>query len=131
MAIFHSTTKIISRAKGQSAVASASYRSGERLVDENSGEVKFYKREVAPETMILAPENAPDWVNNRERLWNEVEKIEKRKDSQLAREIEIALPVELNKEEQKKFVQNYVQDNFVERGMIADIAIHRDNPSNP
>lgn len=131
MAIFHSTTKIISRGKGQSAVASASYRSGEKLVDEKSGEVKFYKRDVMPETMILAPEHSPEWVKDRQQLWNEVEKIEKRKDSQLAREIEIALPVELDKEEQKKFVQSYVQDNFVDKGMIADVAIHRDNPENP
>lgn len=131
MAIFHSTTKIISRGKGQSAVASASYRSGEKLVDEKSGEVKFYKRDVMPETMILTPEHAPEWVKDRQQLWNEVEKIERRKDSQLAREIEISLPVELNKDEQRKFVQSYVQDNFVDKGMIADVAIHRDNPGNP
>ncbi|MDA6365945.1 MobA/MobL family protein, partial [Escherichia coli] len=78
--------------KGQSAVASAAYRSGEKLNDERTNEDKFYKREIKPETMILAPSHAPDWVQDRNRLWNEVEKIEKRKDSQLARELNIALP---------------------------------------
>lgn len=131
MAIYHSTTKIISRKKGQSAVASASYRSGEKLVDEQSGETKFYKRDVQPEAMILAPSNSPEWVYDRERLWNEVESVEKRKDSQLAREVEIALPVELTNEQQTEFVKSYVQDNFVDEGMIADFAIHRDNSSNP
>ena len=84
MAIYHLSMQIISRSKGQSAVASASYRSGEKLYDERSQESKYYKREVQPETMILAPSNSPSWVQNREFLWNEVERTEKRKDSQLA-----------------------------------------------
>ena len=84
--------QIISRSKGQSAVAAAAYRSGDRLLDERTGETKFYKRDVQPDAMILAPAHSPSWVSNREKLWNEVEKIEKRKDSQLAREMNLALP---------------------------------------
>lgn len=131
MAIYHLSMQIISRSKGQSAVASASYRSGERLEDERTGEVKFYKRDVQPETMILAPSNSPEWIQDRERLWNEVEKIEKRKDSQLAREMNIALPRELSNEQQRELIKTFVQDEFVKKGMVADIAIHRDDKENP
>jgi MobA/MobL family len=131
MAIYHFSAQVISRGKGQSAIASASYRSGERLKDERTGEVKYYHREVQPDTMILAPSNAPEWVYDRERLWNEVEHSEKRKDARLAREINIALPRELNHHEQKELIRDYVQEAFVNQGMIADIAIHRDDPNNP
>lgn len=109
----------------------AAYRSGERLTDERTGELKHYKREVQPETAIIAPAQSPDWVYDRNRLWNEVEKAEKRKDSQLCREINVALPVELTKEQQQILVAEYCQTEFVNRGMIADMAIHRDDPSNP
>ena len=131
MAIYHLSMQIISRSKGQSAVASASYRSGEKLVDERTSETKFYVRDVQPETMILAPSNSPDWVQDRNSLWNEVEKIEKRKDSQLAREMNIALPKELSNEQQKELISNFVQSEFVDKGMIADVAIHRDDKENP
>ncbi|HLU20990.1 MAG TPA: MobQ family relaxase [Bacillaceae bacterium] len=131
MAIYHLSARIISRGKGQSAVAAAAYRSGERLLDETTGEIKKYKREVQPETMILAPNHAPGWVYNRQQLWNEVEKIEKNKNSQLAREFNIALPRELSNDVQRKLIQHYVQDQLVDRGMVADIAIHRDDKENP
>lgn len=131
MAIYHFSAQVISRGRGQSAVASAAYRSGDRLTDERTGEEKFYRRDVEPNTMILAPSNSPEWVNDRERLWNEVEQIEKRKDAQLAREINIALPVELSNDLQKKLIHNYIQKEFVDKGMIADIAIHRDDQENP
>lgn len=131
MAIYHFSAKVISRAKGQSAVASASYRSGERLKDERTGEVKFYKRNVQPETMILAPSHSPEWVQDRERLWNEVEKVEKRVNSQLAREINIALPKELSNVYQKELIRDYVQKEFISKGMVADVAIHRDDKENP
>lgn len=131
MAIYHFSAKVISRAKGQSAVASASYRSGERLEDERTGEVKFYKRNVQPETMILAPSHSPEWVQDRERLWNEVEKAEKRVNSQVAREINIALPKELSNDHQKELIRDYVQKEFVNKGMVADVAIHRDDKENP
>lgn len=131
MAIYHFSVQAISRGKGQSAVASASYRSGEKLIDENSGETKFYKREVMPDSMIISPESAPEWVQDRQRLWNEVEKIESNKNSRLAREINLALPVELSHGQQKELIKNFAQEQFVDKGMVADIAIHRDDKSNP
>lgn len=131
MAIYHFSAQIISRGKGQSAVAAASYRSGDKLVDERTGEIKNYHREVKPEGMILAPKNAPDWVYDRQKLWNEVERVEKRKNSQLAREINIALPKELSNDQQKELVTNYIKEQFVDKGMIADVCIHRDDSNNP
>ena len=131
MAIYHLSMQIISRSKGQSAVAAAAYRSGDRLLDERTGETKFYKRDVQPDTMILAPAHSPSWVTDREKLWNEVEKMEKRKDSQLAREMNIALPRELSKDQQKGLIRSFVQEQFVDKGMIADLAIHRDDVNNP
>ncbi|OMD08212.1 hypothetical protein BJP47_30120 [Paenibacillus odorifer] len=131
MAIYHFSPQIASRSAGKSAVAMAAYRSGERLIDERTGEVKHYRRELQPETAILAPDHAPKWVHDRQQLWNEVEKIEKRKDSQLCREINIALPVELTKEQQQTLLANFVKEQFVDQGMVADMAIHRDDPNNP
>lgn len=131
MAIYHFSAQVISRGRGQSAVASASYRSGDRLLDERTGEEKYYRRDIQPDAMILAPSNSPEWVYDRERLWNEVESAEKRKDSQLAREINVALPKELSYDHQKELIHQYVQSEFVQKGMIADIAIHQDDPSNP
>ncbi|WP_456275063.1 MobQ family relaxase [Bacillus sp. AK031] len=131
MAIYHFSVQVISRGKGQSAVAAAAYRSGDRLMDERTGEEKFYQREHQPDTMILTPSNSPDWVQDRERLWNEVEKSETRINSRLAREINIALPRELNHDQQRELIRNYVQEQFVNQGMIADIAIHRDDKENP
>ncbi|MDP1383947.1 MobQ family relaxase [Priestia megaterium] len=131
MAIYHLSMQIISRSKGQSAVAAAAYRSGEKLHDERTDEQKFYARHVQPETMILTPSNAPECMKDRNRLWNEVEKVEKRKDSQLARELNIALPIELSHDQQKELIQSFVQNEFVQKGMVADIAIHRDDANNP
>ncbi|MGU3398080.1 MobQ family relaxase [Priestia sp. D51] len=131
MAIYHLSMQIISRSKGQSAVAAAAYRSGEKLHDERTDEQKFYTRDVQPETMILTPSHSPEWIKDRNRLWNEVEKVEKRKDSQLARELNIALPIELNHDQQKELIQSFVENEFVQKGMVADIAIHRDDTNNP
>uniref|UniRef100_UPI00344BC40C MobQ family relaxase n=1 Tax=Carnobacterium sp. TaxID=48221 RepID=UPI00344BC40C len=131
MAIYHLSTQTISRGKGQSATASSAYRSGEKLYSERYGESNFYVREVKPETFILKPEHAPEWTLNREKLWNEVEKIEKQKNSVLSHEMNIALPIELSKEQQLELTKEYVQTNFVERGMVADVSIHRDDLNNP
>ena len=131
MAIFHLSGKTISRGKGQSATASAAYRSGDKLYSEYYGESNFYVREVKPETFILKPDHAPEWCLNREKLWNEVEKIEKYKTAQLAREFNIALPIELSKEKQLLLTKEYVKTNFVDEGMVADVAIHRDDSNNP
>ena len=131
MAIFHLNVSLISRGKGQSAIASASYRSGEKLYSERYDKTSFYARETEPETYILTPKNAPKWASSREKLWNEVEKVERSKNSQLAREITVALPIELDDEKQRELLKEYVQETFVDNGMVADIAIHRDNKENP
>jgi hypothetical protein len=138
MAIYHLRAKMICRSKGQSTVAgaayrsgghsvthAAAYRSGERLTDERSGRVFDYGRKQGiVHTEILAPTNAPDWAYDRQTLWNRVEAIEKRKDAQLAREIEISLPRELSPAQRVALVRAFVQEEFVNRGMVADIALH-------
>ncbi len=131
MAIYHLSATTISRGKGQSAIASASYRSGEKLYSERYNQTNFYAREVKPVAFILTPEHAPAYASNREKLWNAVERVEKSANAQLAREFNIALPVELNHAEQEDLVREYVQENFVNRGMVADVAIHRDDENNP
>ncbi|HZK85363.1 MAG TPA: MobQ family relaxase [Desulfosporosinus sp.] len=134
MAIYHFSGQIISRSasngRTRSAIACAAYRSGEKLFDERGKETKYYKRDIEPVTKILAPKNSPDWVYDREALWNEVEKIEKRYDAQLAREFNIALPVELKAEEQEKLAYEFCQKAFVDKGMVADICIHNDTEEN-
>lgn len=132
MAIYHLSIKIISRGKGKSAVAASAYRSGEKIKNEYDGIVHDFTRKGGiAHTEILLPQNAPQEFANRSVLWNSVEKIEKSKNSQLAREIEIALPKELNREKQIELVRNYVKENFVDVGMCADIAIHDKNDGNP
>ena len=132
MAIFHSSTQIISRSKGKSSVGASAYRSGEKIYNERDGIEHDYRRKKgAVYKEILAPENSPKWVKNRAKLWNEVEKIEKRKDSQLAREINIALPIEFDRDKQIKLLREYVNDNFVSMGMIADVVIHDTDNGNP
>lgn len=123
--------KIKNREK-HSAVACASYRSDESLYSERDGLVKtFRKHKVKPETFILKPSHAPDWALNRERLWNEVEKVEKHYKAQLAREVLLSIPNELNEEEQSKLIRRFVQNEFVNEGMVADVSIHRDDKNNP
>ena len=132
MAIYHLSIKIISRGKGKSAVAASAYRSGEKIKNEYDGVVHDFTRKGGiAHTEILLPQNAPQEFANRSVLWNSVEKIEKSKNSQLAREIEIALPKELDREKQIELVRNYVKENFVDVGMCADIAIHDKNDGNP
>lgn len=132
MSTFYFSASVISRGKNQSAVASASYRSGESLYSELDMETKSYgNRSVQPETFISAPKHAPEWVFNREILWNEVEYQENKANSRLAREIKLALPVELNNDLQRELLEEYVSENFVERGMVADVSIHRDVTHNP
>ncbi|AFD55023.1 putative nickase (plasmid) [Pediococcus claussenii ATCC BAA-344] len=131
MAIFHMSFSNISAGKGRSAIAGASYRSGEKLFDQKEGRSYFYARSVMPESFILTPKNAPEWASDREKLWNEVEKKDRRANSRYAKEFNVALPVELSEDEQKELLTKYVQENFVDEGMVADVAIHRDHPDNP
>lgn len=132
MAIYHLSIKIISRGKNKSAVAASAYRSGEKIKNEYDGIVHDFTRKGGiAHTEILLPQNAPQEFLDRGKLWNSVEKIEKSKNSQLAREIEIALPKELNREKQIELVREYVKENFVKVGMCADIALHDKNDGNP
>lgn len=126
MAIYSLTCKIKSGNKGQSVVASAAYQSAEKLHDEADGLTKNYQRkERVLVNGILAPDNAPDWVHNREQLWNHVEAKEGLR-GQYARSWIIALPVELSREQQEKLLRGFVKKEFVARGMVADFAIHVD-----
>lgn len=131
MAIFHMSFQNISAGKMRSAVASASYRSGEKLFSDKEGKSYVYKRDVMPEAFILTPKNAPEWAKDRQQLWNEVEKKDRKANSRYAKEFNVALPVELSNDEQKELLTKYVQENFVNSGMVADVAIHRDHPDNP
>lgn len=131
MAIFHMSFSNISAGKGRSAIASAAYRSGKKLFDQKEGRSYFYARSVMPESFILTPKNAPAWASDREQLWNEVERKDRRANSRYVKEFNVALPVELSEDEQKELLTKYVQENFVDEGMVADVAIHRDHPDNP
>ena len=131
MAIFHMSFSNISAGKGRSAIASAAYRSGEKLFDDKEGRSYFYARSVMPESFILTPKNAPKWANDRQKLWNEVEKKDRKANSRYAKEFNVALPVELTNEEQKALITKFVQETFVDKGMVVDVAIHRDHEENP
>lgn len=132
MAIFHLSANVISRARGQSVVAAAAYRSGTKLRDVRYASWHDYTGKRGSEySEIMAPEGAPDWVRDRETLWNRVELVELRKDSQLARAIELGLPVELLPEQCLALLRDYLSRTFVSKGMVADFCIRRDNPDNP
>lgn len=126
MAIYHCSVKTIGRSGGSAVVNSAAYRSGEKLFDESLGKTFFYsgKEQDVMYKEIMAPDNAPLWVYDREKLWNAVEASEGRKDSQLAREIEISLPREFTTDQNIALVREYVQQEFVDRGMVADVCLH-------
>jgi len=132
VAIYHLSIKITSRGKGKSAVAAAAYRAGEKIKNEYDGMVHDYTRKRGiVHSEILLPDNAPTEYKDRAVLWNAVEKVEKFKTAQLAREIEIALPKELTLLQNKSLVREYVKKNFVDKGMCADIAIHDTSEGNP
>jgi hypothetical protein len=126
LAIYHLSAKLISRGKGQSAIAAAAYRSGERLFDEQDEQQKFYKAraERIVHAEIMAPANAPEWAHDRGQLWNHAERAEKRKDAQLAREFEIALPHELTEQQREWLVKDFAREAFVRKGYAVDFAIH-------
>ena len=131
MAIYHLNANIISRARGQSAVAAAAYRMGAVLRDERFGVTHNYvgKRGVT-HSELMAPRHAPPWALEREALWNRVEACELRKDSQLARLLEVGLPIELDADERAALMRDFVAQEFVAEGMIADFAI-RGSEANP
>jgi Ti-type conjugative transfer relaxase TraA len=126
VAIYHLSAKIISRATGRSAVAAAAYRSASRLHDERLGhDHNFLSKPGVTHSAILLPAGAPDRLADRAPLWNEVETFEKRKDAQLAREVELALPRELSDADNIELALSFVQEAFVARGMIADLNVHK------
>ena len=127
MAIYHFSAKVVSRANGSSAVASAAYRSGSELFDERLGRHHdFSNKADVIHSEVLLPEGAPQRLNDRTTLWNEVEAGEKRKDAQLAREIEFSIPREMNREDGVRLARDFVQREFVDRGMVADLNVHWD-----
>ncbi|MEK5105001.1 MobA/MobL family protein [Cytobacillus sp. FSL M8-0252] len=131
MGIYYFDAKFVSKAK-QSAVAKASYVSNDALYSERDEETKkFRERVVKPESFIIAPSHAPEWVYNRESLWNEAEKVEKQYNAQVQREVVVALPIEISNQEQTNLLREFVQENFVSDGMVADVNIHRDQEHNP
>jgi Ti-type conjugative transfer relaxase TraA len=127
MAIYHFSAKVISRAVGSSAVAAAAYRSADRLHDERLGRSHdFSNKAGVVHSEVLLPDGAPEEWRDREKLWNDVEAAEVRKDAQLAREIEFAIPREMTREQGIELARDFVQTEFVDRGMVADLNVHWD-----
>ena len=134
MAIYHFSVKVHSRATGRNAVAGATYRHGQSMIDERSGKVFTNATHQDVEHCELSiPENSPKWVQellvgdvhkNSEKLWNAVEQFEKRVDAQVYRDIEFSLPHELSSEQRLELAREFIKDNFTSRGMIADWCIH-------
>jgi Ti-type conjugative transfer relaxase TraA len=127
VAIYHFSAKVISRANGSSAVASAAYRSASRLDDERLGRAHdFTNKTGVVHSEVMAPEGSPERWQDRETLWNEVEAGEVRKDAQLAREIEFSIPREMSQAQGVELARDFVQSEFVDRGMVADLNVHWD-----
>ena len=116
---------MISRSQGRSVTAASAYRVAERIEDRRTGLTFDYAAKGGVDhTEILAPDHAPDWVHDRSELWNRVEESETRKNSQVAREVRVALPDELTHAESVALVRDCAETQFVDRGMVADIALH-------
>ncbi|MDU2927264.1 Ti-type conjugative transfer relaxase TraA, partial [Bradyrhizobium sp.] len=127
MAIFHLHVKVIGRKSGSSAVASAAYRSASRLRDDRlERSHDFSNKRGVIHSEVMLPEDAPEQWRDRERLWNDVEAFEVRKDAQLAREVEFALPREMTQAQGIELARDFVQSEFVDQGMIADLNVHWD-----
>jgi ATP-dependent exoDNAse (exonuclease V) alpha subunit len=125
VAIYRFSAQVIGRSSGRSATAAAAYRAGVEIVDVRTGELHDYTRRSGVDAaFIVAPESAPPWALDRASLWNAVEQAEKRKDAQLAREVQLALPHELTPAQREALVREFVQAQFVDRGMVADVALH-------
>ena len=127
MAIYHFSAKVISRKNGSRAVAAAAYRSASELFDEQlERHHDFSNKADVIHSEVLLPDGAPSRLNDRATLWNEVEAGEKRKDAQLAREVEFSIPREVNREQSVTLARDFVQREFVDRGMVADLNVHFD-----
>ena len=128
----HFKITIVKRSQGQSAVAGAAYQSGERLFSEYDQKTKFYnKKKELVHAEVMLPSHAPPRFADRATLWNAVEAVENQWNSQLARRIVLAFPVEVPKEQYLKMIREFCQEQFVSKGMIADFAIHDKGDGNP
>ena len=132
MAIYHMQAKVVSRGSGRSAVAASAYMSCSRMYNDYDGIQHDYTRKqgLIYQEVMLPPMAPLEW-NDREQLWNAVEENEKTKDSRLAREFVVALPVELDKDSNISLLQDFIKKNFVNMGMCADFAIHDTDGHNP
>ena len=125
MAIFHLSVKTISRSAGRSATAAAAYRAGDKVIDARTGEVHDYRRKRGVESAeTILPDGAPEWAGDRSALWSAAELAEKRKNSTVAREFEVALPDELSPDEQRQLVRDLAREIVERHGCVADVAIH-------
>ncbi len=126
MAIYRLEAKIISRGNGHSAVAAAAYRTGTKIRDERADKIHDYSSRTkgVVETVILRPENSPEWTAKTATLWNAVEQGEKRKDAQLSREFILAVPKELSAKEQFQLAVGWAQAELDSKGMIAEVSLH-------
>ena len=132
MAIYHLEAKVVGRGAGRSAVAASAYLSCSHLYNDYDGVQHDYTRKQGLVWQrVFLPEYAPQEWQDREKLWNAVEEVETAKDSRLAREFVVALPIKLNREEQIELLQEFVQEQFVADGMCADAAIHDTDGHNP
>jgi Ti-type conjugative transfer relaxase TraA len=132
MAIYRLSSKSISRGKGQSAVASAAYRSAEKLKSNLlNKEFDYTRKEKVSYSEVMLPNGSNEKFKDRETLWNEVERIEKRKDAELAKEYQLAIPKELNQEQSIELVKNFVQQQFVDKGLACDVCFHNLDDDNP
>ena len=132
MAIYHLEAKVVSRGAGRSAVAASAYLSCSRLYNDYDGiQHDYTKKQGLVWRQIFLPEYAPQEWQDREKLWNAVEEVETAKDSRLAREFVVALPIELSREERIDLLQNFIREQFISDGMCADAAIHDTDGHNP
>ncbi|MBP3837011.1 MAG: MobA/MobL family protein, partial [Pyramidobacter sp.] len=131
MAIFHCQCQIIKRSDGRSAVAAAAYRAGEKLVDERTGETHDFRPRTHTTDIVaevFLPDGSPETLKDRATLWNQIEKIEKRKNSQLCREFDVALPVELSRDQQIELAQEFARSFTETERVAADLCCHFGDP---
>ena len=132
MAIYHLEAKVVSRGAGRSAVAASAYLSCSRLYNDYDGiQHDYAKKQGLVWQKVFLPEYAQQEWQDREKLWNAVEEVETAKDSRLAREFVVALPIELSREEQVELLQEFIREQFVSDGLCADAAIHDTDGHNP
>lgn len=130
MAIYHLSLKTFSRSNGQSATAAVAYRAGAKIrCDHERRDHDYSKKRDVIHSEIFLPPNAPSWATDRQQLWNEVERAEKRKNSTVAREFEVALPNELNKEQRIALVQDFAKKIVARHGCAVDAHLHDDKGS--